>query len=291
MTDLERGRELYGQRAWAAAHEALARADRSGTLAGEDLERLALAAYFIGRDADYLEQLQRAYHAYRAENAAAPSGARGVLAGIAPAVQGRGRARERLVRPRAAAARSAAARLRRAGIPVARGRRVADRRRRSRGRVGRPRSDAATMGERFAEADVVAVAHHLLGRIRLRQGGVQEGLALLDEAMVAVTGGELSPMVTGLLYCSVIDACQEVCALERAHEWTSALAGWCDAATRDGRVHGYLRRAPGGDPAAAWRLVAGAGRGGARGDALPGRQFAGRGSGVLPAGRGPAAAR
>jgi ATP/maltotriose-dependent transcriptional regulator MalT len=46
--------------------------------------------------------------------------------------------------------------------------------------------------------------------------------------MVAVTGGELSPMVTGLLYCSVVDACQEVCALERAHEWTSALTGWCE---------------------------------------------------------------
>ena len=46
--------------------------------------------------------------------------------------------------------------------------------------------------------------------------------------MVAVTAGELSPIMTGLIYCSVIDACQQVYALDRAREWTSALAQWCD---------------------------------------------------------------
>ena len=46
--------------------------------------------------------------------------------------------------------------------------------------------------------------------------------------MVAVTAGELSPLITGLIYCSVIDGCQQVYALDRAHEWTSALAHWCD---------------------------------------------------------------
>src|SRR5690606_14481455 len=54
-----------------------------------------------------------------------------------------------------------------------------------------------------------------------------DGLALLDEAMLAVTAGELSPLVTGLIYCSVIDCCQEVHAAGRAREWTEALAQWC----------------------------------------------------------------
>jgi DNA-binding CsgD family transcriptional regulator len=45
--------------------------------------------------------------------------------------------------------------------------------------------------------------------------------------MVAVTTGELSPIPTGLIYCGVILACQEVYELSRAREWTAALTRWC----------------------------------------------------------------
>ena len=45
--------------------------------------------------------------------------------------------------------------------------------------------------------------------------------------MVAVTTGELSPIPTGLVYCGVILACQEVYELSRAREWTAALTRWC----------------------------------------------------------------
>ncbi len=65
------------------------------------------------------------------------------------------------------------------------------------------------------------------GQALLRQGRVREGLALLDESMVAVTAGELSPLVTGLIYCMVIHSCQQVYALERSREWTAALSSWC----------------------------------------------------------------
>ena len=46
--------------------------------------------------------------------------------------------------------------------------------------------------------------------------------------MLAVVAGELSPIVTGLMYCSVIDACRQVYALGRAREWTSAFSSVCE---------------------------------------------------------------
>jgi DNA-binding CsgD family transcriptional regulator/tetratricopeptide (TPR) repeat protein len=89
--------------------------------------------------------------------------------------------------------------------------------------------EAAGVGARHDDADLVAMAVQLSGLARLQQGKVRQGLAQLDEAMLAATAGELSPRVTGLVYCSVIDGCQQVLAVDRAAQWTDALARWCDS--------------------------------------------------------------
>ena len=85
------------------------------------------------------------------------------------------------------------------------------------------------IGDRFRDADLSAFARCLEGRVLLRQGQVERGLALLDEAMVAVTTGGLGPVLTGLVYCNAIACCSQLYVMDRAREWTAALAGWCAA--------------------------------------------------------------
>src|SRR5215211_5373407 len=88
-------------------------------------------------------------------------------------------------------------------------------------------ASAAEIAERFDDVDLLALAVHEQGLILINQGRVEEGLRLVDEAMVAITAGELSPIVTGIVYCSVISGCQELYELRRAQEWTTALTRWC----------------------------------------------------------------
>jgi DNA-binding CsgD family transcriptional regulator len=88
---------------------------------------------------------------------------------------------------------------------------------------------AAEIGERFGEIDLVTLARNVQGRALIAQRRVDDGMTVLDEAMVAVTADDVSPMVGGAVYCSVIEACQQVFDLRRAQEWTAALTHWCDS--------------------------------------------------------------
>ncbi|WP_309238310.1 response regulator transcription factor [Actinoplanes aureus] len=79
------------------------------------------------------------------------------------------------------------------------------------------------------DADLRAAAAMLYGIALLTHDQVDAGLAQLDEAMVAAVDGLLTARATGMVYCAVIGACQDLHELRRAKEWTRALAGWCDA--------------------------------------------------------------
>ena len=75
----------------------------------------------------------------------------------------------------------------------------------------------------------MALGQFLQGAAAVAGGEVAAGLALLDEAMVAAVAGELTPPVTGTIYCEVIEVCHQVAELRRAREWTQALTSWCDS--------------------------------------------------------------
>lgn len=223
--DLQRGRASFERRAWADAHEALTLADRGGPLGVEDLERLATCAYLLGRDDEHQATLERAHHASlaaddpeRAARSAFWSGLHLLLAGEAGRATGWLARAQRLVEGRDCVERGYLL------LPEAESQLAENRADAAYAAV----SQAVEIARRRHDGDLLALALHLQGRARLRQRRVREGLALLDEAMVAVVAGELSPIATGLVYCSVIEACQQAYALDRAREWTAALARWCD---------------------------------------------------------------
>jgi DNA-binding CsgD family transcriptional regulator len=219
---LERGRAAYLRRAWRDAFESLSEAT-----AAEDLERLATAAYMLGRDDDQTAALERAHQAYldrgearRAVRCAFWIGMHLVLRRqVGRATGWFGRAQrlleqeERDCVERGFLLLPQTFQLAAAGdIDAA----IA---------VG---TEAVAIGERFGDADLFALAAQDTGGLLIKHGRVDEGLRLLDEAMVAVTAGELSPIVNGFVYCGVIMGCRTAYEPRRAQEWTAALTRWCE---------------------------------------------------------------
>lgn len=223
---LERGRRAVARRAWREAHDALAATREQADIPAPDLRWLAIASFLVGEEQDFLDALREAHQAFlesgdvlEAVRAAFWLGqhfigrgdvaqASGWLGRVARLVEDRqpgGAARGYLMIPQAH-------RL------FAEGKHEES---------ARTSAEAAEIGRRCRDPDLTAIATHLQGRAELRRGNLDEGLALLDEAMVAVAAGELTPVASGLVYCSVIAACRDVWALGRAQEWTTALNDWC----------------------------------------------------------------
>jgi DNA-binding NarL/FixJ family response regulator len=211
--------------AWAAAYEQYMAADRVAQLSPEEVERAAEAAQLNGREADASPLWQRAIHGYedrgdreRAGMAAWRLGmslmnrgdmaqAGGWFARSGRLVEGLdNRVQGYLEFPPALGALFS-------GDAVA----------------ARPKFGMALeIGKRFGDTDLQTLARLGLGRSSMVLGHATAGLALLDEAMLMVTAGEVSPLIAGIVYCAVIEECQLIFDLRRAREWTAALTRWCD---------------------------------------------------------------
>jgi hypothetical protein len=88
---------------------------------------------------------------------------------------------------------------------------------------------SVAVGNRFGDPDLLTMSRLGQGMCLVMQGRRTAGITLLDEVMVGVTSGEVSPMFAGIAYCTVIAACSEIFDLRRAREWTAALTRWCNA--------------------------------------------------------------
>ncbi len=226
MVDVDRGRQAYAREAWLEAYEILTAADRRDPLGAGDLALLATSAFMIGRESEYLGLLERAHRAHL--DAGEPVEALRCAFWIGVGLAGRGE-------------------MGGAGGWLARAERLLDEcgvDRVERGYLLLPdvfeheasgeleaaattAAEAVAIARRHGDSDLFALAAHEHGHVLIRLGRGKDGLRLLDEAMLAVTAGELSPIVAGIVYCGVILACRDAHDLRRAQEWTAALSDWC----------------------------------------------------------------
>jgi DNA-binding CsgD family transcriptional regulator len=227
VAELERGRDAYSREAWLDAYKWLSQADRGSPLAAVDLGLLATSAYMLGREAEYLGLLERAHRAYIDGGEMLPALRCAFWIGVTLASRGEmGRASGWLRRAQRLLDHEGSDRVERGYLllPVVFEREASGDWEAAAATAGK----AAGIGERFGDSDLFALAAHEQGHILIKIGRLSEGLGLLDEAMVAVTAGELSPIVSGIVYCGVILACQDAYEVRRAQEWTAALSGWCE---------------------------------------------------------------
>jgi DNA-binding CsgD family transcriptional regulator len=223
---LEAGRDAHAQRDWKSAHQIFTQAEETAPLPPEDLERLATAAYLLGLDDEQLVALERAYRAYlnernprRAAQCAFWLGAFLTLRGeVARATGWLGRAERALEQVRTDCVERGYLLATKALNALVAGDWTT---------VRTAASKAVAIAERFDDADLLALGLIDLGHAMIWDGEVEDGLRRLDEAMLAASAGELSPIVTGMVYCSVIDGCHQTHELRRADQWTTALTDWC----------------------------------------------------------------
>ena len=224
--DLDRGRSAFREHRWSEAFEQFVDADRTGGLPTADLERLSTVETLIGRVTASVDALTRAHEEYLVVGDVASAARCGAWLGMYLMNNGEmarsqgwfARAR-RLVDELDEPCPAEGLLL----VPVALGMLYG----------GNPAGalrvfgESQAVGEKFQDRDLISLSLLGTGQATLMLGDISAGLRLFDEAMVAVTAGELSPVPSGLIYCAVVGNCHLAFDLRRALEWTAALDHWC----------------------------------------------------------------
>ncbi|MBI4261557.1 MAG: hypothetical protein HY658_13435 [Actinobacteria bacterium] len=224
---LRAGREALERHAWDEAYDALTEADRSGSLPADGLELLARAAWWTGRPDQTIELLERAYRAHLDEGD-----------GASAAMMAFRLAEQNGMRMAMSQAGGWATRAERLGedhpdsvvhgwlawmwglvVWVTEGD--------FEGAMAHY-DEALEIAERTGDRELHGMSLHDKGHSLCLLGRTAEGLAMLDEAMVSVVGGELGPEAAGYVYCGMIGVCSKLGDYGRAAEWTHATLRWCE---------------------------------------------------------------
>ncbi len=227
-TGIERGRESFERQAWGDAFAQFSAADQLAPLEADDLERLAVAAFLIGKDADSVGVWERAHQARLSGGETTRAARCAFWLGFILVLKGE---------------------TARGGAWMARLRRLLDEFQTDSAEQGfflvavafqsmdegdaeaayATSEEISEIADRFSDADLVAISRLIRGQALIQLGNTKQGVAWLDEVMISATSNEVSPLVVGLIYCAVIEAFQAIFDLHRAQEWTAALSHWCES--------------------------------------------------------------
>ncbi len=121
------------------------------------------------------------------------------------------------------------------------------------GQIERAAEQAIEIARRFGDVDYEALAVAYSGLAMLSTGRLSEGLARLDEAMAAASGGEVSaPEAIGQIYCALLTGCERTMDIQRAEQWSRVAQPFLHAYDQSG-VTGSCRAIYAGVLAAAGR--------------------------------------
>jgi tetratricopeptide (TPR) repeat protein len=235
------GVQAFERSDWHEAFEALSAAEAAGSLPAEDLERLADAAWWIGKSEECLKLRERVYALYLERDDAQRAAA------VAIAI-----AEDYFHKLARSVAHGWLQRAERhlEGLPesnqhgwMARSKAMlALGEDKDFDRAWALAGTALDIGRRQGDRDLQMLALQDRGRMLVTQGRVSEGMAAIDEAMAASASGQIGARTTGRIYCNMMSTCERLADYRRAREWNEAVRQWCEPHSDSGypgicRVH------------------------------------------------------
>jgi len=218
------GWERFAAAEWAAARDAFAAALEEEPGDPEALDGLGQALWWLGdRDAG-IDRRREAYAAYRRAGDARAAGRLATYLAGEHRIDGQDAAAAGwLARARRLLAGEGGSRE--AGwLAIEEAKRAADP-----AQAEQHARAALQIAHDLTDPDVECMALAQVGRAVVRQGRVEEGVALLDEAMTVALGGETSdPLACGDACCTTLVVCDGLADLHRATEWCEAVVDFTE---------------------------------------------------------------
>ena len=238
---LRAGLQAFERSDWHEAFQALSAAEASGSLPPENLERLAEAAWWIGKSEECIKLRERVYASYL-ENGDAHRAATVAIAIAEDYFHKLARSVAHGWLQRAERHLEALPEFNQHGWMARSKALLALGEEKDLERAWELTGMALDIARRQGDRDLQMLALQDQGRMLVSQGRVAEGMAAIDEAMAASASGQIGARTAGRIYCNMMSTCEKLADYRRAREWNEAARQWCEPHSDSGypgicRVH------------------------------------------------------